>query len=216
MRPRYHARPYRRSHPLAGAALAAAVMMTASLTPVAQEGRPLLTLASGRVVVSGTSNIHEYTATTTQVRLTRVQVASAVQGGSLWQDVVRPGVLEAFEISIPAATLTSPKDGLDKNMHKALKVQQHPDITFRLRRLEPGTGATTFKGVGLLRIAGVEREVTLDISTDRTDAGLVVKGSVALLMTDFGIAPPKAMLGMLKTDPRVTVSFETVLAVPLT
>ncbi len=35
-------------------------------------------------------------------------------------------------------------------------------------------------------------------------------------MTDFGIAPPKAMLGMLKTDSKVTVSFETVLSVPLT
>ena len=28
-------------------------------------------------------------------------------------------------------------------------------------------------------------------------------------MTDFGITPPKAMLGMLKTDPKVTVTFET-------
>ena len=32
-----------------------------------------------------------------------------------------------------------------------------------------------------------------------------------MLMTDFGIEPPKAMLGMLKTDPKVTVTFETVL-----
>ena len=34
-------------------------------------------------------------------------------------------------------------------------------------------------------------------------------------MTDYGITPPKAMLGMLKTDPKVTVTFETVLSVPL-
>jgi hypothetical protein len=35
-------------------------------------------------------------------------------------------------------------------------------------------------------------------------------------MTDYGIKPPTAMLGMLKTDPKVTVSFETMLVVPLT
>ena len=35
-------------------------------------------------------------------------------------------------------------------------------------------------------------------------------------MTDFGITPPKAMLGMFKTDPKVTVTFETVLAMPPT
>jgi hypothetical protein len=31
-------------------------------------------------------------------------------------------------------------------------------------------------------------------------------------MTDYGIAPPKAMLGMLKTDPKVTVSFVATLS----
>jgi hypothetical protein len=35
-------------------------------------------------------------------------------------------------------------------------------------------------------------------------------------MTDFGIAPPKAMLGMLTTDPKVTVTFDTLVAVPST
>jgi len=35
-------------------------------------------------------------------------------------------------------------------------------------------------------------------------------------MTDFGIKPPTAMLGMLKTDPKVAITFETVLAIPLT
>ena len=68
----------------------------------------------------------------------------------------------------------------------------------------------------MLRIAGVEREVALDAEDQRRDAALVVTGSLPLLMTDYGIKPPTAMLGMLKTDPKVTVSFETVLAVPLT
>jgi polyisoprenoid-binding protein YceI len=68
----------------------------------------------------------------------------------------------------------------------------------------------------VLKIAGVAREVTLDITTERKDATLCVRGQVQLLMTDFGIKPPVAMLGMLKTDPKVTVTFETVLAIPLT
>jgi hypothetical protein len=35
-------------------------------------------------------------------------------------------------------------------------------------------------------------------------------------MTDYGIKPPTAMLGLLKTDPKITVTFEAVLSVPLT
>ena len=122
-----------------------------------------------------------------------------------------------FEVSIPSATLTSPREGLDANMHKALQVSEHPDIVFRLLRFEPGAGsAGSLRGIGVLKIAGVVREVALDITTERKNSTLCVRGQVKLLMTDFGIKPPVAMLGMLKTDPKVTVTFETVLAIPLT
>jgi len=175
-----------------------------------------LTLASGRVTINGSSNVHEWTAQTSKVRLTRIQLAPSVTAAGVFEQILTPGLLEAFEIAIPAASLSSPKEGLDKNMHKALKVQQFADITFRLVRLEPGATTGTLKGVGVLKIAGVEREVTLALKTARKDAGLAVSGEVGLLMTDFGIEPPKAMLGMLKTDPKITITFETVLGVPTT
>jgi hypothetical protein len=176
-----------------------------------------LAVGASRVSIAGTSNIHPYSASTTALRLTRVHLATGLPGSNLWDEIVKPGALEAFEIAIPASTLKSDKEGLDKNMHKALKVKEYPDITFRLLRLErrgPAPGA--FGGVGVLTIAGVAREVALEITTTRTDAGLAVRGQVALLMTDFDIAPPKAMLGMLKTDPKVTITFDTVVTVPLT
>jgi hypothetical protein len=175
-----------------------------------------LTLVSSRVSLAGTSNIHAYTASTTAARLVRLQVAGGVLGPSIWDAIVKPGALEAFEIAIPAATLSSPKEGLDKNMHKALKVTEHPDITFRLSRFEGVEPSGALRGVGMLKVAGVEREVTLTLKMQRTGSTLTVTGEVPLVMTDFGITPPKAMLGMLKTDPKVTITFETVFGVPLT
>jgi hypothetical protein len=175
-----------------------------------------LRLASSRVSIAGTSNIHAYTASTTAARIVRLQVASGAVGANVWEQILKPGALEAFEISIPAATLSSPKEGLDKNMHKALKVTEHPDITFRLSRLEGAEASGAIRGVGILKIAGVEREVTLALKTQRAEGTFTVTGEVHLLMTDFGITPPKAMLGMLKTDPKVTVTFETVFGIALT
>jgi hypothetical protein len=177
-----------------------------------------LKLGSSRLSLAGTSNIHDYTASTTAARIVRLQVASGVLGGNVWEEVLKPGALQAFEIAIPAATLSSPKDGLDKNMHKALNVTQHPDITFRLSHLESGAGAGAgaVRATGILQINGVERTITLDLTTQRNEANLTIRGEAQLLMTDFGITPPKAMLGMLKTDPKVTVTFETVFAIPLT
>lgn len=202
-----------------GCALATGLYMAAATAAAIEQEAPRtpLTLGPGRISIAGTSNIHAYTASTSTVRVTRIQLASGVAGPSFWDEIVKPGALEAFEIAIPAATLASPKEGLDKNMHKALKATEHADITFRLRRLEPRSGAPgALRGIGVLRIAGVEREVSLDITTARKDSSLTVQGRVQLLMTDFGITPPKAMLGMLKTDPKVTVTFETVLTIPLT
>jgi polyisoprenoid-binding protein YceI len=189
------------------AALSAATQQEASKTPLA--------IGTARVTISGTSNIHEYTASTTTVRLTRAALSHAIAGPDFWDSIVKPGAVDAFEIAIPAATLTSPKEGLDKNMRKALRVQEFADITFRLVRFETGA-AGALKAIGVLKIAGVEREVALDIKTQKNESGLLVKGTLQLLMTDYGIKPPTAMLGMLKTDPKVTVSFETALTVPLT
>jgi polyisoprenoid-binding protein YceI len=183
------------SHPVfLTSVFAFAIAISTSL--VAQDAvRTPLALNSARVSIAGTSNIHAYTASTTTGRLTRVQVASIATGANFWDEVVKPGQLEAFEIVIPAATLTSPKEGLDKNMQKALKVQEFPDITFRLLRTIAGTNGA-LNAVGVLKIAGVEREVTLTLKTERQDAGLLVKGELGLLMTDFNIKPPVAMLGM--------------------
>lgn len=200
-----------------GCTLAIGLYALAPIAATSQEASPSpLRLVSNRVSLAGTSNIHPYTASSTAARLVRLQLASGVVGPNVWQQILKPGALEAFEISIPAATLSSPKEGLDKNMHKALKVTEHPDITFRLLRLEAAEPSGAIGGVGILEIAGVEREVTLALKTQRTEAQFTVTGEVQLLMTDFGITPPKAMLGMLKTDPKVTVTFETVFGIPLT
>ena len=196
---------------------AMALTMWAAAGAAVPGGQTPLAIDSARITISGTSNIHAYTASTTTVRVTRAQLTCELEGPDMWSNALKPGAVEAFEIAIPAATLTSPRDGLDKNMHEALKVKDHPDIVFRLLRFEPGSGATgTLRGIGVLQIAGVEREVSFDVTTQREGSTLKVQGRLSLLMPDFGIKPPVAMLGMLKTDPKVAITFETVLAVPRT
>ena len=44
------------------------------------------------------------------------------------------------------------------------------------------------------------------------DGQFRLTGSLPLLMTDFGIDPPKAMPGTLKTGDRVVVHFDVVVA----
>ena len=192
-----------------GGIVAIALVTIFPSTAAAQDAAPLR-LTAARVSLAGNSNIHPFTATTTDVRMSRLVLAPAE--GDRLQAAAKAGGVEAFEVAINAATLTSPKDGLDKNMHKALKVAQYPDIVFKLSKLEAGAAPNTIKAVGLLKIAGVEKEVALPLKVAVNATTITVIGDIDLLMTDYGIKPPTAMLGMLKTDPKVTVSLEIVLA----
>jgi polyisoprenoid-binding protein YceI len=194
-----------------GSALALAVALTAGAIAAAQSP---LSLSTARVTIAGTSNVHDYTASTTEVQLTRVQFAAGAAGVAFWDEVQKPGGLAAFDVSVAAASLTSSKEGLDKNMHKALKVKDHPAITFSLKRMEGAPGA--LKAFGILRIAGVESEVTIPLTTIRKGDTLAVAGELDVLMTDFGIAPPKAMLGMVKAGPNIKITFEVLLAITTT
>jgi polyisoprenoid-binding protein YceI len=197
-----------------GCSLAAVLTLGAPLT--AQQTRAPLGVDSARITLSGTSNVHDYSLSTTELRVTRVQFASTVAGPGFWNDIVKPGALQAFEIAIPVATLASTKPGLATNLQRAIKAQEHPDFNYRLTRTEPGAEAGTLTAIGVLRVAGVERDVTFPLVLTRRDNTLTVKGELSLLMTDFGITPPVAAMGTLKTDPRVTIVFETVLSIPLT
>ena len=110
-----------------------------------------LAIDSARITISGTSNIHAYTASTTTVRVTRAQLASRLAGADLWENVAEARRLEAFEIAIPAATLTSPKEGLDKNMHKALKVNGAPGHHLPPAPARAAPERRRLRGIGMLQ-----------------------------------------------------------------
>jgi polyisoprenoid-binding protein YceI len=185
--------------------VAAAAALALGTTPQA-EGPAPLALSSARVSIQGTSNVHAYTAASAAVQIAAVDVDAAA-GANVLERALEPNAIRAFDVVIPTTSLTSPADGIDKNMHKALKASEHPDIRFRLQSLDASAGTA----VGQLTIAGVEKNVTLKIQVKRQDGALAVTGTTSLLMTDYGIAPPKAMLGALKTNPKVVITFDLVL-----
>jgi hypothetical protein len=105
------------------------------------------------VSIEGTSNIHGYTASSTALTIAALDVDAADE--DVLGRALEPNAIRAVEVVIPTTSLTSPRDGIDKNMHKALKATEHPDIRFRLRSLD----AAAVTATGQLAIAGVEKDV---------------------------------------------------------
>ncbi|MCU1386283.1 MAG: hypothetical protein JWL71_4980 [Acidobacteria bacterium] len=113
-------------------ASAAALALSLFAAPLTGAAAPLA-IDSARITISGTSNIHAYTASTTTVRITRAELAALPDGAELWAHALAPGGVAGFEVAVPAATLTSPREGLDANMHKALRTAGYPDIRWSRR-----------------------------------------------------------------------------------
>lgn len=181
-------------------AAAAAVTAAAAQAP--------LRIATSKVTITGTTNVHGYTVTTSSLKLTGAKLGAF--DGDLFALVQKPALLEAFDVTIPVATLKSGKDGLDKNMYKAMKSDKFAEITFKAKSV--ATTATGVRALGALTIAGVTKDVTLDLTAERAGSNLSVAGEIPLVMTDYGITPPKAMMGMMKTDPKVVIKIQLVLA----
>ena len=89
-------------------------------------------------------------------------------------------------------------------------------MTFRLSWIESAATNDTYRAVGLLQIAGVEKEVALDLRATPSTSAILVNGTTTLKMTDFGITPPSLFIGLVQVSPTITVSFETVFVKPTT
>ena len=168
-----------------------------------------VSVASATLSLSGTSTMHPYTVTTKSLKVVTATATSAdVQG------LLQPGAVQGFELQIPVNTFTSDRDGLTKQMFKAMKADKHPTITFRLGSytVEAAAGGATIKPTGTLTVAGVERPIDLLLEVKEEAGRLHVRGTRDLLMTEFGIKPPTMFMGMLKTADKVTVTFELQLA----
>ncbi len=198
----------------------AALVVCASL---AQAAPGDLTLQSGsRLWLTGTSTMHDYTS-----QASRLEVAftsdpalwpAGVTGGDALEGLIRARGVTAIDVVVGVTGLKSGKDGLDKNMYKALLAEKHPEIRFKVAGYEVGaagdTAGTPIDARGTLTVAGVEREIAMTATARREGDTIRLRGSVPLLMTQFGIKPPKMMLGAIKTSDKVVVHIDLVIGAP--
>jgi hypothetical protein len=153
--------------------------------------------------LSGTSTLHDWTMNA-QVFISEAQfVLTSRQISSL----------KALTFSLAVADLKSGESGLDKNAYKALKSGDHQNITYKLTSatISPDGNKFLIKTHGNLTIAGVTKEVTMDVSAIvNADETITCTGSEKLNMTDYQVKPPKFMLGAMKTGDAINLDFTLV------
>lgn len=159
--------------------------------------------------IEGDSTLHRWSSTSTALGFT-----ADVPPGKSAEEILRGGLVKGVKVTVPIASLKSGETGLDKNMQKALKAGDEPDIVFQLDgyRIAKEGDAARIDATGTLSIAGKDRTIQLEAVWKTRDGRAVIDGRYPLEMTDYGVKPPTLMLGAIKVDKHVAVQFHLELA----
>jgi polyisoprenoid-binding protein YceI len=182
--------------------------------PETTEGAPAsrsvrLALREGsRLWFDGDSNLHDWSCNAPNFTV-EVTVDRAGPGGS-------PTRVEEAVLTIPVAEIECGNGKMNSNLREALEAEDHPHIRFVVDDAtfsDPAfEGLFGVVGRGDLTVAGATVQKEIPVSASDTGTGaLNVTGRIQMLMTEFGIEPPTALLGLLKTKDEVVVMFDLVL-----
>ena len=191
----------------------------APATAPASGGYPAaVQLGPGSVLwIEGTSTVHEWESRTSEPTLKLLRDASAADPADVaaLDQWLGSGGLRGLELGVPLATMHSKKGStLDKNLLKALKADQNPEITFHLTQArvgQPSGDSLSVSADGVLRVAGRERPITVAGRLVRSQAGVWLNGSHGLRMSEYDVKPPTMMLGTLRVHDSVSVHFRLLL-----
>lgn len=161
-------------------------------------------------MVTGTSTLHDW------------RCIAEKQSGTA---VIKTGdgfELKSLTARIVAKSLKSIKengkyydDAMDKNAYKALEADKYPEIVYILTGVSnmKTTGTTsTFSATGNLTIAGKTNRVTFPVKAVVNGNAVTFTATVKFKLTAFGITPPKALMGTIKTGDDVAVVLNSTFA----
>ena len=171
------------------------------LTTIAFSQQSNVILNESKLFVYGTSNVHDW-----HVEATKME---GVGDFEITQNNLQK--IKNLTFTVPSESLKSGKGGMDTNTYKALKTNTYKNIQFKLINVTNVTKNTdnTFlvETVGDLTICGVTKRINQVFNVKIIGNKIVLKGKQKLDMTLFGVEPPKALLGTIKTGKLVTIEF---------
>lgn len=160
--------------------------------------------SDSRLWLEGSSNIRDWTckATTMEATIDVDEVGSAIHTHAI------RGVF----VKVPVRMLKCGDRHMEAEMYSALKAPRS-EVTYIVARFD-GIPQSNARGElmdtpGQLTVAGVERTVRMAVRSERlSDGSYRARGTVPILMTDFGIKPPRPWGGILRTADKVLIQFE--------
>ncbi|MCU0346829.1 MAG: YceI family protein [Saprospiraceae bacterium] len=106
---------------------------------------------------------------------------------------------------------------MNKDLQKALNATEHPHISIELKKVEQDKcnrlselkDWVKMKALAKISLNGVSKEYWISITAKKCGADQFrFIGTKTLNMTDFGVTPPNAMMGMIKVQDAIAINLD--------
>ena len=201
----------------------------------AQPSTTLVASTASHVWLDGTTNVNRWRCAGDSLRVEAVVTAAPEELARLlsrWESLPSGSRLETpadpaaalgatLDLRIPITALDCANRLMERDMRKALRAESHPEIRYRFRRLRearftPAGAVPAFTLVvdGDLELAGRSAPVAMTVSATRKGERIRLRAGMQVRMTDFGVEPPVALLGLIRARDALWVSLDLELAAP--
>lgn len=158
-----------------------------------------LDVKNSSMVIKGTSSIHDW-----EMKVEDMKSAFSLQSANIFQDKLIGG-----DFLINVESIKSEHSLMNKKTYEALKQEKFPQIKAKVIKAEQSQNAGKVQVE--LSIAGKTKLVNEDIHLKDLGNGKVeIKGSLDMKMSEYGIEPPVALMGSIKTGDAVKIEFNLV------
>ena len=150
------------------------------------------------MTIFGTTNVHNFQS--------KVTLAS----GGLTLNSSKQ--VQSLDVEIPVKSIKSNEKLMDKKTYEAFNETKYPTISFKMletNSLQVNGEDITVTVTGNLTMAGATKKVVLKSTGKIVKPGVYeFKGSITLKMTEYGMKPPTAMLGVMKVGDAITLKYD--------
>lgn len=166
-----------------------------------------------KISIHGTSTMHDFQC---EAGLVAGQVAFGTDEAA-GANAMLSG-LQDVSVSVPVDKINCGNGTMDKKLREALKSSNAPLVKYTLGDASVVSGPDSdgyhaLKTSGKLLLAGQERPLEMTVrGKQMPDGRFQFTGRKEIKMSEWGIKPPTAMLGTMKTGDQVTVVFEVLAA----
>jgi hypothetical protein len=176
------------------------IMIFSVFTISAQEAKVVMT--ESKLTVDGTSNIHDWTI---DGKSLNGNLNAVIENNALKS-------IKSLEFNVVVEQLKSGRNGMDENTFKALNSKKYKNISYTLTKVvkisKTAENLYLVETQGELFVAGTTKIINQNFTVILSGKKIIISGRQVIDMTVYGVKPPTALLGTIKTGKNVTVNFK--------